>query len=440
MKNVLILAYDFPPYVSVGGLRPYSWYRHLKEFDIYPIVVTRQWNNKYGNHYDYISPGESSQSITDITENGTIIRTPYKPNFANRLMLKYGDSKFRLIRKLVSGYYEFMQWFLIVGPKKEIYNGAKEYLKKNKVDVIIATGDPFVLFRYASILGKEFNLPWIADYRDPWSQDVNIHSKIYKHWSLFIEKRTVKDAAMITTVSPFFEAKLSTLFHQKPIRIIYNGYDQEVIENAKHIQQTDKCLNIGFVGTIYKWNPIRSFLSVINDFVRTNPDAKIALNFYGLNIPVELQQMVTNEFPSIVKNVHIYPRLSNIDLIQKISVNNVMLLFHYYSIIGTKIYDYLGLKRVILLCYSNDEEGNKLKEKYYTFKEDDSSDSLQENIINITSSGHVVRDSKHLLILLNELYIELLKNGSIKCHTNNEQTYSRKSQTKLLAEIIHSEF
>jgi hypothetical protein len=43
MKKVLILAYDFPPYVSVGGLRPHAWYNYLKEFGVEPIVVTRQW-------------------------------------------------------------------------------------------------------------------------------------------------------------------------------------------------------------------------------------------------------------------------------------------------------------------------------------------------------------------------------------------------------------
>ncbi len=34
MKKLLILAYDFPPYVSVGGLRPYAWYRYLKEYGV----------------------------------------------------------------------------------------------------------------------------------------------------------------------------------------------------------------------------------------------------------------------------------------------------------------------------------------------------------------------------------------------------------------------
>jgi len=49
MKKVLILAYDFPPYVSAGGLRPYYWYLYLKEFGVEPVVITWQWENKHGN-------------------------------------------------------------------------------------------------------------------------------------------------------------------------------------------------------------------------------------------------------------------------------------------------------------------------------------------------------------------------------------------------------
>lgn len=65
MKKVLILAYDFPPYVSVGGLRPYSWYKYLHQSDVYPIVITRQWNNQYGNGMDYVAPSESSETLVE---------------------------------------------------------------------------------------------------------------------------------------------------------------------------------------------------------------------------------------------------------------------------------------------------------------------------------------------------------------------------------------
>ena len=37
--KVLILAYDFPPYVSVGGIRPYNWMKFMPEFDVEPMVM-----------------------------------------------------------------------------------------------------------------------------------------------------------------------------------------------------------------------------------------------------------------------------------------------------------------------------------------------------------------------------------------------------------------
>ena len=111
MKKVLILAYDFPPYVSVGGLRPFNWLRHFKEFDIEPVVITRQWGNTFGNHLDYIAEGSSNQLITELTEFGTVLRTPYHPNLSNRLLMKYGEKRFKFLRKVISGFYELGQFF-----------------------------------------------------------------------------------------------------------------------------------------------------------------------------------------------------------------------------------------------------------------------------------------------------------------------------------------
>jgi hypothetical protein len=79
-------------------------------------------------------------------------------------MLKYGEKKYRFLRKSISAFYEFGQFIRLFGPKAGIFKEAESYLKNNKVDAIIASGDPFVLFYYASKLSKEFNIPWIADY------------------------------------------------------------------------------------------------------------------------------------------------------------------------------------------------------------------------------------------------------------------------------------
>ena len=59
----------------------------------------------------------------------------------------------------------------MIGPKKELYRAARAYLRHDRVDAIVATGEPFVLFNYATRLSSEFGVPWIADFRDPWSHD-----------------------------------------------------------------------------------------------------------------------------------------------------------------------------------------------------------------------------------------------------------------------------
>jgi myosin-crossreactive antigen len=129
--------------------------------------------------------------------------------------------------------------------------------------------------------------------------------------------------------------------------------------------------------------------------------------------------------------------MENNILLQKLAHDNVMLLFNDYSIIGTKIYDYLAVKRCIILCYSNDADALKLKESYYTISEEKNlSTHLQADLIHETNSGYVVSDAKHLEETIELLYEEFRKKGSINCDTNNAEKYSRKQQTKLLAEQL----
>jgi hypothetical protein len=137
MKKVLILAYDFPPYVSVGGLRPFNWYNYFHEFDIYPVVVTRQWENSYGNFLDYVSESKNKVSTVEKFDSGKLIRTPYKPNLSNRLLLKHGENKYKLIRKSITAYFEFSQFLVKTGPKIELYHSARKYLQNNQVGIQI---------------------------------------------------------------------------------------------------------------------------------------------------------------------------------------------------------------------------------------------------------------------------------------------------------------
>ena len=438
MKKVLILAYDFPPYVSVGGLRPYNWLRHFKEFDIEPTVITRQWGNTYGNSFDYIAKGISNDLITESNELGTVLRTPYHPNLSNRLLLKYGEKRFIFVRKAISGFYEFGQFIFPIGPKAQLYKAAKNYLKTNKVDLILATGDPFVLFSYASKLSKKFDTPWIADYRDPWSQSFSAKKGFFQRkFDLFFEKRVVTTAIQINTVDQLFKLKLNQLFPLKTIDIYPNGFDEREMKKVESVQQDSACLTFSFIGTMYLWHPIKELLKDYSLFAKKYPEKDFRIKFYGINNAEEIIQLVHSQFKELSPKIKLIAKLPNGELLEQLAKDNVLLLFNYYQFTGTKIYDYIGLKRKILLCYEKSQEAEVLKNQYY-FHSIETDITPQIDIINQTNSGVIVRDSEHLMEVLEELYAEFQETGQIACNSIGVENYSRKIQVEKLAELIKS--
>jgi len=430
MKKVLILAYDFPPYVSVGGLRPYSWYKYFHEFGVHPVVVTRQWCNKYGNYLDYVAASESNKTIIEESEHGTIIKTPYKPNLANRIMLRYGKERFVFLRKILSAYSEYFQWFVLIGSKSGLYFGAKEYLINNSVDYILATGSPFILFKYASMLSNRFNIKWIADYRDPWSHtSTRSKNTLIKKFNMYLEKKCMKNVYKIVTVSEFVKCKIQSLIKNKSIIVIPNGYDQDIISATSNVQQNPDVFSIGLAGTIYPWHSMKSILRVINQVVINGYEMK--LNLYGINIEKNINTWIKSDFPALNEFVQIYSRMPNKDLLEKLASNNALLLLNYYSFMGTKIYDYLGIKRKILFCFSNDSESLVLKNKFFPAEKIHGiSESLQEELINETNSGIIVEDIYKLKDVIINLIIEHKKSKTITCDSINYVQFSRIKQAE----------
>jgi glycosyltransferase involved in cell wall biosynthesis len=285
-------------------------------------------------------------------------------------------------------------------------------------------------------LSKEFGIPWIADYRDPWSQ--NFSSKkgyLQRKLDLFFEKKIVKSCSKIITVDALFKLKIGQLFPQKAFEILPNGFDEEQIARCSGIDQNSKQLTFSFIGTIYKWHPLELILNDFSNFAKSHPEKPFILKFYGTNCPEHIEELVESKYSNLKDTVVIYNKLPNGELLQSLATDNVLLLFNYYNFTGTKIYDYLGLKRKIVLCYSDSAEARMLKDNYY-FHSIETDVLPQIDIIQKTNSGIVVQDSKHLLSVIEELYIEFQSTGKIACNSVGVENYSRKIQVEKLAEIV----
>lgn len=437
MTKLLILCYDFPPYVSVGGLRPYSWYKYLHLYDVYPIVVTRQWENKHGGKLDYISPGYSDSVEKEINPEGTVFKTPYKPNLANRILLKYGENRFKLIRKLITAYYEIFQFILPIGNKRDLYKTADEFLKNNRVDYIIASGDPYILFKYASELSKKHEIPWIADYRDVWVMDKR-GNRLIKGLASIFEKKCLKNVHKITTVAGYIQKIIEQNIKNKEFEIIYNGYDPEIEKVIEGIDQFGDVLSIAFIGTINIWHPIEVFLRACNELLKENPDLKIRLSFFGINKPEEVKEMIAGDYQYLQQFAEFYPKMDNLELAKTIARYNAFLLFNDYYFPGTKIFDYIAIKRKILLCFENDKEANEIRKENYCLEEiKTESIKIQAGMISATNSGIIIKNAEHLKKVILELSKEMKEKGAIDCSSSNTRQYSRVKQVEKLSNIIN---
>ncbi len=437
MKKVLILAYDFPPYVSVAGLRPKAWFDDLYKHGIYPIVVTRQWNNKHSGPLDYIEASDTDKTVVEVHENGTILKTSYHPNLSNRLLLKYGSNKFIFVRKAITAFYEITQYLWPIGPKAELYKAAKHYLKTNKVEVIVATGEPFVLFSYANKLSQEYDIPWIADYRDIWSELHQNNNFLLKRFHQAQEKQLVKHARAITTVSDFVKESIFRSTKNLNIHILPNGFDARNMQIANVIEQKSDVLRIGLAGSILPWNPLVPFLQSLKKYQEKFPNKKIEFHFIGLNNESEFEALLKTNFKQIKSSIFFHPRMENLELLKKMSEFNALLLFNNFSYMGTKIYDYLGLKRQIISCFSDDKDGNALKNKYFPIRVNSKeSEQLQEDLILKTKAGIVAKDQNHFLQILNDLQDEFTTSGRIQCSSVDVEIYSRQIQVKCFAELL----
>ncbi len=432
----MILAYDYPPYISVGGLRPQNWFQNFKKNGVYPILVTRQWNNIKNDNFDYIRSSKYKKIIIEENNFGTIINAPFYPNLSNKILLKYGENKFILIRKIISILYFLLENLTTFGNKSQIYSAANNYISENEIHLIIATGDPFILFKYASLLSKKNNIPWIADYRDPWVGNVNRSNIFLKKINKYLQKKYVKSASKITTVSKNLKIQLKKEIGNFDINIILNGYDDKINFIPKNIKQSKSILSIGFMGSIYPWHPLETF---INTVFKLHEEKKIELkiNFYGLNNEKKIKELLNKKYPSIKKQIEFHKRNSNFNTCELIAENNLFLLFNDYYFLGTKLFNYIALDRKILFCFNDNKEISKTN-FFKEFKNNNQFfENEQINILEKTNSGIIINDQKHLEKILIDMYNEFKKNKFIYNLGRDIEKYSRAHQTKFLCNLIN---
>ena len=98
----------------------------------------------------------------------------------------------------------------------------RNILSRTRHDLILSTAPPPVAHGVAAALSREFNIPWIADFRDPWARGAPVS------WRRSRRAQLIESASDVVAVNHGLNAHLASSFG-RPVHTVFNGYEPDEI-------------------------------------------------------------------------------------------------------------------------------------------------------------------------------------------------------------------
>lgn len=429
MKKVLIITYYWAPSGGAGVQRWVKFAKYLRSFGWEPVVYTPQ-NPEY--------PALDHSLEKDVPPDMEVIKTPiWEPyNIYRNLMGKKNEpiNAGFISENKKSGWKEqFSIWirgnFFIPDPRrfwvKPSVKFLKKYISENQIDAIVTSGPPHSMHLIGLGL-KKFSptLPWLADFRDPWTNidfydDLHL-TKISNHIHHRLEKKVVSSADVVVVVSKSMKEEFLRL-HPKRIEMIPNGFDEEDFRTNK--TELDEKFTISHVGTLNAARNPKTFWKVLNELCAENEQFKsdLLIQLIGKVDFSILEEINKNNLNDHFLKIDYLPH--NEAIAKQISSQVLLLLINQTNnakgIVTGKLYEYLAACRPILgIGPTNGEVGE---------------------ILASTQAGKMIdyNDAKKMKETIFQYY-EQYKNHSLTVLADLVEKFSRKNLTHNLANLLDS--
>lgn len=280
-KRVLLINYYWPPCGDVGVLRTLKFAKYLREFGWEPVIFTAQ--NAHYPRLDYTNEKDIPADLEIIRQSIIEPHGLYK-----RIMGKGkpGQEAVLLSESKSSSFAKLAVWaranFFIPDARalwiRPSVKKLKRYLKKHPVDAILSSGPPQTNTRIATILHKSTGIPWLADWRDPWTQVdyydslplTSFADRLHKKW----EAEALQYASKTLIVSKHWAADLKQIGAHN-VEVLTNGFDPDDYTQLKPVKSHHFTLtHLGILGTD---RIPRGLIQACGELVKTNADFNAAL-------------------------------------------------------------------------------------------------------------------------------------------------------------------
>ncbi len=241
MNRVLIISYYWPPSGGVGVLRCLKFAKYLRNFGWEPVVYSPS-NANYLLRDDV--------NFKDIPDCIELLESPIIEPFGAYKFLsgrtKDDPTDPVHIRNKKHFIDNFAIWvrgnFFIPDARclwvKPSVRFLKKYLKEHPVDAIFTDGPPHTNTLIGMKLSSELDIPWLADFQDPWTQADYYQRYKIMYWANKrhhkLEQKVFQTARKITIASPSWAKDLEQI-GAHDVSVIYYGYDEDDFKNRKPV-------------------------------------------------------------------------------------------------------------------------------------------------------------------------------------------------------------
>ncbi|MBN1415292.1 MAG: glycosyltransferase family 4 protein [Bacteroidales bacterium] len=426
MKRVLLITYYWPP---SGGSSVQRWLKMLKYFPgmgIEPFVLTVEPQLA---SYPLRDESLEREIHPDIKVYKTTTREFYNlyKRFTGRKEIPYGgfvNEQKADFKQIIS---RIIRSHLFIPDPRRGWNRfackkAVKLIKLHNIETIITATPPHSSQLIGLKLKNKFNVNWIADLQDPWTDiyyyNQLYHSKLSAAIDARYERRVLESADHVVTVSDsirnVFLSKSSRIDPDKII-VVPNGYDEDDFKEKPETGQEP--FVISYTGTINDdYYPLDTFVQTIEKIAAEG--RKILLRFVGKVSPLAMQKIkavkgIRTEFIDYV------PHEESIKYLMK---TNALLLIipdieKNEGILTGKLFEYLGSgKKIIGIGPSGGDAARIIRE----CESGDMADYLNVNDL-----------ENHIRKIMNET-----DNDRINPNRERIRNYSRRSQAAQIARLI----
>ncbi|RNB56991.1 glycosyltransferase [Brevibacillus gelatini] len=366
--NVLIICYIFPPIGGGGVPRPLKMAKYLGEFgwNVHVLTVDPTYHATLDPSLLAQLPGEvkihrakewqllPGRGQTAASGAGSTAQASAAPRVSWK----------QRVKKQVVNVLKKVKPYLLIPDDQILWlpNALKlgrEIMRREKIDVIFSTSGPVTNHLIAEKLADEFGCKWVADFRDPWTQNMHTSGIAWREQlEERMEARVMAKADAITTVTATF-AKNFREKHQERIKrleLIYNGFDQADFQELVPSHAAPGKFHAVYAGILYQKRNPRLLLRAIRELIDEGQVDRqdVLLSFAGVfDYPGYSENRDCVEALGLADIVRVLGNLPHKEALGLMKAADALLLIGDVSAdagayIPGKLYEYMGIGNPIL--------------------------------------------------------------------------------------------